>query len=112
MFTHEPCQCEPGTCVKGVEPVTDCINRLDGIVEAVRCEKCGGSTWHHNGECIRCQRVATSPKEPIGSSVSPSHESLSASKSILTLSITLGGTPLLVTDAKQVKRILKILLEK
>jgi hypothetical protein len=111
MFKHEPCSCGEGFCAKGVIPETDCVNRLQGVVEAARCEKCQGDTLHHNGECIRCLRVATSPKEPIGSNTTPSRESPPVSKSTLTLSITLGGTPILVTDKSRVREIVKILLE-
>lgn len=50
------CDCPPGSCAKGVEPTSACIFLLDGDVRAVRCDKCGGTTWHHDGQCIKCMR--------------------------------------------------------
>jgi hypothetical protein len=122
MFKHDPCSCPPDLCLKEVDPPEDCVNRLTGIVEAVKCEKCNGETVHHNGECIRCQRLlADSQKEsitltsspiPLEQSVKDSiSKTIGTSPSTLSLSITLGGEPVLVTNKKQVAKILKILLE-
>lgn len=111
MFEYDPCSCGPDTCLKAVEPPSACINRLKGVVEAVRCEKCGGDTWHHNGECIRCQRVAALPKEVIPMPGLQSHRKVASSETGITLSITLGNTPLLCSDKSKVAKILKILLE-
>lgn len=107
---YEPCDCPPDTCLKTVEPPSDCINRLTGIVEATRCEKCNGETFHHNGECIRCQRLAATPQrvevQP-PASPPPVHAEKRPS---LTLHIRCGDE-FLVTDKKTVSKILKILLE-
>lgn len=114
MFKHEPCSCAEGVCIKGVAPASDCVNRLSGTVEAVRCEKCNGETLHHNGECIRCQRLASSPKESIPKTSSPSRQETRVSldgKGLISLAITFGGGQVVVTEKKRVAKILKILLE-
>jgi len=57
----EPCRCAPGACAAFVEPDAECINRLSGEVKTMHCEKCHpggtGSTWHQNGECLRCRSL-------------------------------------------------------
>lgn len=109
-YIHEHCQCPEEYCAKGVSPASDCVARLEGVVEAVRCEKCDGETLHHNGECIRCQRVARDAVEEVKevpvSTPPPTHASPA-----ITLSISLGNKPIEVTDTAKVKRILKILME-
>lgn len=116
MFKHEPCECPPNTCLKQVDPAEDCINRLTGTVEAVRCETCNGETVHHNGECLRCQRLAASRKEvavtvtPTPSSPSPKVTPVPGANT-LTLSITLGDGAFVVSDKRRVAKILKIMLE-
>ena len=115
-FVHEPCECPPNTCLKQVEPAEDCVNRLTGTVEAVRCEVRNGETVHHNGECLRCQRLAASRKEvaltpsPIPSSPS-SKPTPDRGAKVLSLSITLGDGAFVVSDKKRVAKILKIMLE-
>ena len=115
MFKHEPCECPPNTCLKQVEPAEDCVNRLTGTVEAVRCEACNGETVHHNGECLRCQRLAASRKEPVPSITVPTviqaDKKPSSGNVPLTLSITLGNGSFNVSDKRRVAKIIKIMLE-
>jgi hypothetical protein len=117
MFKHEPCSCPPDLCLKEVDPPRDCVNRLTGTVEPVECEKCGGQTLHHNGECLRCQRKSSQKEQALTTSL-PSPQDTHASTTTtphaqnnLTLTITLGGNGVVVTDKKQVAKIIKILLE-
>ena len=115
MFKHEPCECPPNTCLKQVEPAEDCVNRLTGIVEAVRCEACNGETVHHNGECLRCQRLAASRKEPVATldtfPTVTKTKNTDAGKKPLSLSITLGDGAFVVSDKRRVAKIIKIMLE-
>ncbi len=114
MFKHEPCDCVDYLCKKGVAPASDCVNRLKGTVEGVRCEKCEAETLHHNGECIRCQRLASGLKEQIAKTSLPFPKvtpiSTVPTVNGLTLTITLGGNGVVVTDKKIVAKIIKILL--
>lgn len=58
---NHPCHCPPGQCAAFVEPDTDCINRRRGVVVTAPCVECspqGGYTWHENGECLKCKRIA------------------------------------------------------
>ena len=116
LFKHEPCQCPENVCVKGVAPAEDCVNRLQGVVEGARCEACNGETLHHNGECIRCGRLAQDKKDmpapgPQRDVEGPGRrpERPDASPG-LTLRIKCGDE-FMVSDKRQVARILKILLE-
>jgi hypothetical protein len=113
MFKHEPCECPPNTCLKQVEPPADCVNRLQGVVEAAACPICKGETIHHNGTCLRCQRMADKVvKETWGDVPSPSSGDKVVPKVSpgLTLRIKCGDE-FVVSDKKQVAKILKILLE-
>ena len=56
------CKCVHG-CEKGVEPMTDCICKLEGDVRTARCEAEGGTTWHVNGSCLSCTRKAFHEKK-------------------------------------------------
>ena len=50
-------------CQKGVEPMGDCICRLPGTTITARCEIEGGTTWHNNGSCVSCVRIARQAKK-------------------------------------------------
>ena len=113
LFKHEPCQCPENVCVKGVAPAEDCVNRLQGVVEGARCEACNGETLHHNGECIRCRRLASeSAKTPVpeGRPERVVESGRATPRPSLTLKISCGNE-FVVSDKHQVARILKILLE-
>lgn len=53
------CDCPEGYCADFVDPPSMCVHRLDGEVLTKHCPKCSptgtGATWHHNGQCLRCQ---------------------------------------------------------
>lgn len=53
----EHCNCTTH-CQKGVEPMGDCICRLPGVTVTAHCEVEGGTTWHNNGSCVSCVRIA------------------------------------------------------
>jgi hypothetical protein len=59
---NEPCDCQEGVCMACVEPPSECINRLTGEVVTRHCEVCdpggSGSTWHQDGQCLRCLKEA------------------------------------------------------
>lgn len=52
---NEPCDCSAGCCACYCEPDTDCVNRLSGDVRTMLCPKHKAYTWHHNGQCLKCQ---------------------------------------------------------
>ena len=58
-LVNEPCNCPKGQCAHFVEDDENCIDRLTGDVQTKNCPVCSpdgsGSTWHHNGECLRCR---------------------------------------------------------
>ena len=116
MFKHEPCECAPDICLKQVDPPGDCTNRLVGVVEAARCDKCDGETVHHNGDCLRCQRLDRMPQ---AGAINPLKKGETASASriaglehpVLSLTVKLGDGDFQVTNKRKVARILKILLE-
>lgn len=52
------CDCKD-QCKEFVDPLEDCINRLDGDIATAHCEKCNpmnveAHTWHQDGKCIKC----------------------------------------------------------
>jgi hypothetical protein len=59
--TEGTCNCPKGQCAHFVEPDTDCVYRLSGIVETAPCPIChptgSGTTWHQDGECLRCRKA-------------------------------------------------------
>lgn len=109
IFKHEKCECPEGACVKGVAPAEDCVNRLDGVVEGAWCEKCQGESLHHNGNCLRCLRLA---REAVQPQTGPQRnvEDGHATRPSLTLRIKCGDE-FVVSDRRKVQRLLRILLE-
>ena len=110
LFKHEPCQCPPDQCVKGVAPAEDCVNRLSGTVEPTHCEACNGETLHHNGDCIRCRRLAEAKTVVPAQGAQRDVEGRTETRPALTLRIKCGDE-FVVSDKRQVAKILKILLE-
>jgi hypothetical protein len=64
-IASDRCSCRPDACAHFVEPPSACISRLDGEVVTRNCPKCipdgHGTTWHHNGRCLRCATAASLP---------------------------------------------------
>lgn len=111
---HIRCSCAEGICVKGVEPASDCIARLDGVVESVRCDKCENLTWHHDGECVRCQRLERDKSRQAAQNrtVKPSRPRNGGRSEPAGLTLTIKcGNEFVVSDKATVAKILKILLE-
>lgn len=52
---NEPCACGQEWCAHFVEPPADCINRFPDA-QTAECKKCG-TTWHSDGQCLRCRRM-------------------------------------------------------
>lgn len=52
---NESCDCAVGKCAEGLDRDQLCINRKTGIVHTAACAKCGGNTWHQDGNCLRCE---------------------------------------------------------
>ena len=114
LFKHEPCQCPENVCIKGVAPAEDCVNRLQGVVEGARCEACNGETLHHNGECIRCRRLASDKANVPALGPQRDMEGARGHRTEASPGLTLRikcGDEFMVSDKRQVARILKILLE-
>ena len=108
-FHHEQCDCSLDSCLKNVDPPADCVNRLKGVVEPIDCDLCGGPTLHHNGACLRCERMARNneievQEREVVKVAKPSNSPA------LSLGVIFGGQTITVTDKKAIAKIVKILL--
>lgn len=57
---NQQCACPPGSCAHFVEPDTDCVGRLHGLVVTLQCDVCNpdsptAATWHEDGQCVKCR---------------------------------------------------------
>lgn len=57
----EPCDCPKGQCAHFLDNDERCINRLSGDVRTAECSKCRCSTWHQDGNCLRCADATGAP---------------------------------------------------
>ena len=60
------CACPPGECAAmwGGDDRGHCVNRLPGDVRTLPCAACGASSWHQDGECLRCRAIAAGRFRP------------------------------------------------
>lgn len=112
LFQYSPCQCAETQCLKGVQPPSDCVNRLQGTVKTATCSTCQAETVHHNGECLRCQRLEVKSTTTLFRTDGDRKNRLDdTTKSTLSVKISLGEGSIVVRDKKAVSKILKIILE-
>lgn len=58
LYRGSKCNCPKNICKEYVDPVKDCIYKLEGEIVTKHCPKCckGTShTWHQDGKCLACK---------------------------------------------------------